>query len=277
MQTIYAKNQFLPADTVFITADDRSFRFGDGIFETMLVVGGRMWDAAAHYARLAEGLAFFRLTLDVSNLPSICEELTAKNNLQSGYVRIIVSRGDSAGIVGYMPSDTPAYMVVQTVEKPFPAYKPLSLVVSSHTASLHIPCKVNSAMLYTLSMMQARDAECDNALILDAHGHICETASGNIFWVKDGVIYTPETSLPFIRGTVRNRVITLSPVPVREGRYTLADIAAADEIFMTNIGTLVAPVSDIRHSAGRIVPPQNLEDSVTKKIRALIEADINAS
>ena len=61
MQYIYTKGQFLPADAPFITADDRSFRFGDGIFETILVADGKMWDAAAHFSRLKNGLEFLRV------------------------------------------------------------------------------------------------------------------------------------------------------------------------------------------------------------------------
>jgi hypothetical protein len=56
MQHIYAQGQFLPADTPFITASDRSFRFGDGIFETILVVDGKLYDAGSHFARLKNGL-----------------------------------------------------------------------------------------------------------------------------------------------------------------------------------------------------------------------------
>lgn len=245
MQYIYTKNQFLPADSAFITTDDRSFRFGDGIFETILVVNGNMWDADAHFARLKDGLEFFSLALDISKLEEECNTLIARNSCKAGYVRIIVSRGDSAGIVGYMPAGGAPYYIIQTVEKAFPPFGSISLAVSRHRASLHIPCKTNSAMLYTLAMLEAKEAGCENALILNSEGHVCETASGNIFWVKDGVLYTPESSLPFVPGTVRKRVIELSPLPVNQGRYTLAELAAAEEIFMTNIGGLVTRVSSI--------------------------------
>jgi branched-chain amino acid aminotransferase len=113
-----------------------------------------------------------------------------------------------------------------------------------------------------------RVTACDNALILDAHGHICETASGSIFWVKNGVLYTPEESLPFIPGTVRKKLLALSPFPVRMGRYTLFDIAAADEVFMTNVGTLIAAVAAIKPLGYRAAG-----DEVTRSLRALLVAD----
>ncbi len=120
-------------------------------------------------------------------------------------------------------------------------------------------------------MMEARDAGCDNALILDTHGHVCETASGNIFWVKDDVLYTPELSLPFVPGTVRKKIIEHSPLPVKEGRYTLSELAPADEIFMTNVGMLVVTVSSIVSIDFKVK-----SDDVTRQFRQLIEKEITA-
>src|SRR5690606_14643748 len=129
---------------------------------------------------------------------------------------------------------------------PFPAFSSLSLFVSTYRASMHVPCKTNNALHYTLAMMEARDHGCDNALLLNADGYVCETASGNIFWVKEGILYTPETSLPFVPGTIRKKIIEHAPMQVVEGKFTLDDIAAADEIFMTNSGLLVAAITAVK-------------------------------
>jgi branched-chain amino acid aminotransferase len=266
---IYFNNGFLPADASFITADDRSFRFGDGIFETILVVDGKTYDMASHLARLQNGLRFFRMELDVSGIEKICAELIAKNNLTSGYVRIIISRGENAGGMGYMPAGAKPYFIVQTVEAPSPPYTSISLAISTHRASFHIPCKTNSAALYVLAMMEAREAGCDNALILDAHGHVCETASGNIFWVKGGILCTPESSLPFVPGIIRKKIIALSPLLVQEGRYMQDDLADADEVFMTNVGGLVTRISSISPLGFA-----SKNEHVTMQFRALVEADI---
>lgn len=242
MAFICTQGKFLPAGSKIISAGDRSFRFGDGIFETVLVANGRAYNLAAHLARLKEGLKFFRMALDTSGIEKECAALIQENNVSSGYLRIIVSRGEGDG-VGYLPQNTVPYYILQTVEKPFPAFSTISLCVSDHRASLRLPCKTNSAALYTLAMLEAKEKGCDNALILDAHGHVCETASENIFWVKDNIIYTPELSLPLIPGTIRQKV--LGHFPVKEGRYMLEDLESADEIFATNAGGLVSKVSAV--------------------------------
>lgn len=185
MQYIYAQEHFIPADTPFITANDRSFRFGDGIFETILVVDGNMYDIDSHFARLKNGLQYFRIKLDISGLQTICEEIIQKNACNEGYVRIIASRGtNNTGGLGYLPGETEPYFVVQTVQKPFPSFQALKLWVSSYQAHLHLPSKVNNAMLYTMALMEAKDHQCENALILNSEHFICETATGNLFLDK---------------------------------------------------------------------------------------------
>jgi len=268
MQYIFAHNQFLPADAPFLTAEDRSFRFGDGIFETMLLVNGRIYDFESHLGRLQTGLDFFRMKLNVSNLENDCKALAEKNGCKAGYVRVVASRG--AGSVGYLPQGAEAFYVIQTLDKPFPAYGDVSLWVSAHKAHLHVPCKTNSAMLYTMAMMEAKEAGCDNALILSADDFVCETGSGNIFWIKNNILFTPEMSLPFVPGTIRKKIIANSPLPVQEGRYRLFDLMGAEEIFTTNVGGLVSRITSIMPLGYKATG-----DALTRAFRGLIEDDIN--
>jgi len=272
MKFIVTNHQFLPEGTAFITADDRSFRFGDGIFETMLVVNGKVYALPAHMARMKNGLAFFRFSLDISNLEGEIASLIEKNGLKHGYVRVVVSRGEDVGAMGYMMGkDVSPYYIIQTIEKPFPAFGSISLHVATARAHQPIPCKTNSAMHYIMAIMEAREQGCDNALILDTEGHICETASGNLFWFKDGVLHTPEASLPLIPGTIRKKIIDGSKHVVKEGRYSLEHIKDAEEVFMTNVGGLVTRVSSIAPLGYKAT-----KDVSTASLREQVESDIAA-
>lgn len=268
---IYFKDKFIDTNQAIVPVDDRSFRFGDGVFDTILVASGKMYDPESHFERLAQGLKYFKIELDISNLPEICEEIIKKNSLESGYVRIIVSRGNGSNSVGYLPKDSKAYFVVQTVEAPFPEFKSIKLWISEHRASLHLPSKVNSSMLYTMAMLEAEENSCDNALLLNSDGIICETASGNIFWVKNEVIYTPSTDLPFVPGTIRKKILELSPYKIKQGNYTIDDLNQADEVFMTNIGHLVASVKSIEPLGWKLQ-----KGSITKELRQLLVENIVA-
>lgn len=267
---IYANTTLLSAGSPVISVNDRAFRFGDGIFETVLVVDGCLVDFGAHEARLRDGLRHFRIGYDTQGLRARCEALVQKNQCQSGYVRIIISRGENGeGAMGYKPGVCEPLCIIQTVNAPFPEYRTIRLYVSSRRAFEPLPCKTNSAMLYTMAMLEAADHACDNALILDMAGNVCETASGNLFWVKDEVIYTPESTLPFVPGTVRKKVLALSPLPVKEGRFAPTELLEADEIFMTNVGGIVAAISAIE-PLGYVAKG----DDVTQNLRELLVADI---
>lgn len=242
----YFKDQFLPENQCHVSINDRSFRFGDGVFDTCLVVNGQIYDFARHKARLENGLDAYKIKLDTTNLENICHELINRNSLENGYVRIIVSRGENGlNALGYLPKDAVPYLIIQTTEKPYPAFKPLSLFVSSQIAVSKPPSKTNNSLPYTLAMLEANEQNCDNALLLNKSGHICETASGNIFWIKDGILYTPSLDLELVAGTMREKALELWDGEKVEGHFTLKDLQTADEVFMSNIATIIAPITNI--------------------------------
>lgn len=270
MNVIYLKNRFIPAEQASISLDDRSFRFGDGVFETILVVEGKMYDFPSHRERLESGLKFFDLALDTRELEKCCAEIILRNNLMAGYVRLVVSRGENrSGAVGYLPGDAEPYLAIQTIEKSFPAFQTLKLWVSSCRAFYGLPCKVNSALHYVVAMQEARKRGCDNALLLDREGYICETASGNLFWFAGDTLYTPSADLALVPGTVRRRILELWPGRKEQGRFKLDALKDAEEIFMTNIGGLVSAVSDIEPAAIHISDTKK-----TREARHLIESHI---
>jgi len=247
MGIVYFKDRFLEESECHVALSDRSFRFGDGIFETLLIAAGRIYDWDAHFARLQTGLKELRIApLAIGKLQKTCQEVVKRNAIKNGYLRIIVSRGsDVPGAVGYLPKGCKPYMVVKAVEKPYPGFTPVRLWKSSYKAAFNSVCKTNNALLYTLAMLEASEHGCNNALLLDATGHMCETASGNLFWIKDDVLYTPETGLPFVAGTIRKKVLKLWKGKVKQGRFKIQAIQKADEVFMANTGTLIAPITAI--------------------------------
>ncbi len=270
MTTVYFKDKFLPEEDCHISINDRSFRFGDGVFDTCLVANGRIYDFPRHLKRLQNGLDAYKIKLDTANIESLCYSLIEKNSVTSGYVRIIVSRGENgANAMGYLPKYAFPYLVIQTNEKPYPAFKPLKLFVSSQIASFKPPSKTNNSLLYTLALMEAQEQDCDNALLLNKNGHICETASGNIFWIKENVLYTPSLDLELVAGTMREKILELWDGEKHEGQFTLEDIKKADEVFMSNIATIIAPISDIAPTIGKWPVGKN-----TTALRQKLDNDI---
>jgi branched-chain amino acid aminotransferase len=95
-------------------------------------------------------------------------------------------------------------------------------------------------------LVEARKRGFDNALVRDMLGNVAETASSNIFMVKDGVVFTPAANRTFLAGITRTRVIGLlneAGFEVVETTLTVADFAAADEIFTSGNYSKVVPVT----------------------------------
>jgi branched-chain amino acid aminotransferase len=95
-------------------------------------------------------------------------------------------------------------------------------------------------------IMEAKSRGFDNALALDMNGNVAETASSNIFMVRDGVVMTPAANRTFLAGITRARVIALlrqSGFDVMETTLSVQDFLAADEVFMTGNYSKVMPVS----------------------------------
>ncbi len=268
---IYFKNSFVPAASKVLDIEDRSFRFGDGIFETALIAGGKLYDWPNHQKRLEAGVEYFRLNIDVSKAAAISQELIKRNNITEGYIRIIISRGDAAGVVGYKAGNSEAYMAISTIAKNLPEFKPLKLYMASQRLFYNYPCKTNNALVYTMAYMEAADNDCGNALLLNHENYVCETANANIFWLKNGALYTPSTDLPFVHGTMRKRIFELWNGKIVEGKFKPEDIIGSEEIFMTNVGGIVTSVTEIKPlgiTSARTTVAKQLYDKLVAEIKA---------
>ena len=121
-------------------------------------------------------------------------------------------------------------------------------------------CEAKAACHYPNNARIVREARArgfDNALSLDQAGHVAETSSTNVFLVRDGVVMTPVANGTFLAGITRSRVIDLlraDGVEVVEAALTVADFAAADEIFLTGNANKVTPVTRFEDARARRRP-----------------------
>lgn len=237
-QLVYLNDDFLPADQAKISINDRGFRFGDGLFETIRVEKGAPLHWLQHMQRLEDGLKALKIQYDVGGLEDVCLELLAKNELQEGLARIAITRGE--GGRGYLPDPKSSPTVLlETFPLPEKPQEPVQLWVSSYQKiskkALPVHVKMAQGLNSTLARMEAQEHGCFEAILLNEHGHICECSSSNIFWEKDGALYTPDESCGLLPGVMRQQVIDESELPVKTGEYTLEDIKQADRVFVTNV------------------------------------------
>ena len=263
---VWVDGELLPASARHLSAFDRGFQLGDGIFETLRATGGRPTESAEHLARLhrsALGLDI-ELPADVDDrIATGIAALLAADGLDGpdgdASIRITVSRG-AYRTRGVLPpdEDVPATVVIQAWPvAPMPAThleRGLHLVASKVRRDPQNPLatlKTTSRAEYVYARLEARRAGADDALFLTVDDHLSEGTSANIFLVRttDGSeleLATPSLECAILPGTTRSWLLEWGArVGLRpfEGALGRADIANAREAFLSSSVAGILPVT----------------------------------
>lgn len=243
---VFYNGSFVNEGEAVINCDDRGFRYGDGIFETIRVNNGKMFRFASHLKRLKRGLEAVRIDFDISKMEAICKQLLEKNKVEDGFLRIAISRG--VGSEGYLPKCEKPTVLVQTIKRATLNNEPVDMWLSPYRKipDICLPADIKSAqgLNSTLARMDAIENNCFEALLLSVDGKICEGSSGNIFWFKNGKLYTPENNI--LKGVMREAVIEKSPYEVIKGDFEIDDIKSAEEVFITNVAWGLRSVKSLK-------------------------------
>ncbi len=227
-----------------IAPDDRGFRYGDGVFETIRVENHKALLWTQHLARLQEGLTALSIPLDLQFPLPIARKLWIENGLTSGFLRIAISRG--VGSQGYLPTATTPTVVIECLPPATPQTS-VTLAVSQYQKispkSLPTYFKTAQGLQSTLARLEAQTLGADDVVLLDAKANISETSSANVFWLKNNTLYTPSLATGALAGVTRAAVIETSPFPVQEGEYPLSHLQAAEAAFLTNARYGICPVA----------------------------------
>lgn len=228
---------------------DRGSAYGDGLFETFLVVSSQLQQCDQHFLRLARGCARLGIPWreeDQVFLTDFIHNL-ALSATQHHVVKVIVTRG--IGGRGYLPPEN----VVPTVivgHMQAPDYSDqqrhgVILGVSS------VPCSTNPALagvkhLNRLENVLAKMALKENefeAVMLNTKSEVVEGIQSNVFWVRNGIVYTPLLDGAGVQGTMRNWVLGQLPQEIKcIGSYGVDELVSADEIFICNSLMGVVPI-----------------------------------
>lgn len=241
----YVNGRFVLAHHAVVPITDRGFRLGDGLFETIRVAQGVPFQWNLHEHRLIQGLLALRIAPIKTDIKSIVKKLIHKNKLDSGFVRIAITRG--VGSQGYRPSaNIHPTLVIETLPLPTSPLKAASCWLSKVTkpalSSLPVHSKIAHGINSTLALLEATDHHCNEALMLSSQGQLCEAASGNIFWFRDDILYTPTLETGCLSGTTREAILRLSPYPVRLVSCGISELHGAHAVFLTNCNWGVLPV-----------------------------------
>lgn len=244
-----------------LSAFDRGFLLGDGVFETLRARGGRVTELTEHLARLERSAAGLQIRLPPDAPATIArgiDELLAAEGLagsgSDAALRITVSRGPTYGRGLLPPDEAPrATIVVQawTVTAPPPGHldEGLHLVTSAvrrDPASPLVALKTTSRADYVFARLEARAAGADEALFLTVDGHLSEATSANLFLVRSGELSTPSPASAILPGTTRDWILRWATgvgLQASERLLRPADLATADEAFLSSSVAGILPVT----------------------------------
>jgi branched-chain amino acid aminotransferase len=249
-----------------LSALDRGFTLGDGLFETMRCYDGSIFRRAQHLDRLLAGAATLGIALPADLDAMIDDAVRAGRDagLGDAVVRLTVSRGPGAPGVA-PPADAAATVV--TAVHPLPAFGGATYEagIVAHVASGRRNERAQTAGLKTLSytdavaaLAEARQAGADDAIFLDSEDHLSEATSSNLFFMRDGVLVTPPLScgaLPGITRAVVLEIVRDTVLPCEESVATLEDLHRASEAFLTSSVREIAPLVRVgEHTLGTGTP-----------------------
>ena len=246
--------QRVDAATATVSALDRGFLYGDGVFEVLRAYGGIPHALEEHLGRLRASAAQVGLSLPVPLAQlrvEVCE-LLADLGAVDAHVRLVVTRG--RGDLGVAPHNAhaPTRMIVAT---PLIAVTRSRYTDGVRAATVRLPqlaargalsgAKTLNYLANVVWMQQARAQGFDEALLV-AHGDVVvEAATANVFVVSGHDVMTPATEVGALPGVTRAAVLACASsagVRAREGRVTLADLWTADEVFLTSSVRELVPV-----------------------------------
>ncbi|MFU8821949.1 MAG: aminotransferase class IV [Gammaproteobacteria bacterium] len=267
---VWVNGRLVPRAEAVVSVFDAGFVLGDGVWEGLRLVNGRLAFLDEHLDRLLRGAAQIRLDigLDRRALVEALYRTAEANDMRDGaHLRLMVTRGTKAS-----PNQDPRQAigpatVVITAEFKAPPrelyIQGLALATSKFRTSgpetFDMRLNSHSRLNLIQALLEAIEAGADEALMLDPHGFVASCNATNFFIVRDGVVRTSTGEYCF-NGITRGHVIELcraNGIPVELARFTLEDAHAADEAFVTGTFGGVVPVAslDARRYSGPLPGP----------------------
>ncbi len=258
MILVWLNGRVVEADEARVGALDHGLTVGDGVFETMKVVGETPFALARHLARLRRSLAVLgiQVPMDECAFRAAADELLAclaATGTEPGRLRITVTAGPGPLGSG-RTSNPPTVILAAAPSSPWP---PMERIVRvpwvRNERSAIAGAKATSYAENVVALAHARRRGAGEAIFANTVGALCEGTGTNIFLERDGRLVSPALVTGCLAGVTRELVCEL--VEVQESELlTLDDLEAADEIFLTSSTRDVQPVSHLDDVRVRSAP-----------------------
>ena len=241
--TVFVNGQLLPEEKAVISALDRGFLYGDGLFETLTVWNGRPFRWQQHWERFESGARFLKIAIPfhAAELYRFVGDLLRANQMSNALLRLTLSRG--IGPRGYSPKGAEHPSLVMSLHPASPLVAMETPRWNLLTSTLRLPANEPLARFKTCNKLpqimaraEADAAGAQEALLLNSEGFVVEAASSNLFWVVGQTIHTPPLISGILPGVTRAVAFELcrsSGFGVEETQIQLDDLRQVDGVFLS--------------------------------------------
>ena len=275
---VYINGLFWAIDKATISVLDRGFTYGDGLFETMRSYSGKIFRLEGHLDRLFRSARsiFIDLPMTKNEIRSAINASIEINKLSNSIVRLTITRGEQdPGLnIDYSALPTVVILVRPTKVISKNVYKKgigIKLYKKSAIRTQGISDQIKSCN-YLSNILLREKAIKDGffeAILLDNNNNATEGTISNIFIIKNNQLKTPSLNEFVLSGIIRKAILDIcraNNISFKETAITEKDLYEADEIFLTNSGIEVLPVSNINHRKLKDINP----NSMTTRIHTLL-------
>lgn len=262
MEHVFLNGSLVPASGAHIGIDDSSFLYGIGLFETLRVVGGRVFRLEDHWQRLsasAETLSIVN-TCSEAQVREGIDRLLQANRLSDARIRLTLTSGSLRS----EENRCSTLLITATEFVPYPKEyfeKGVRVVITDYRQNPHDPFTGHKTTAYGPRLAALRGAHeklAAEALWFTTENRLAEGCISNVFLVRQGKLLTPPLSTPILPGIARKTVLELAQqeqIPTEERPLDINDLLAAEEVFLTNVIMTILPVVAVEgHTVGQGKP-----------------------
>ncbi len=288
-KNIILNGEILTSGDSVLSIENRAFRFGDAVFETIRYHKGVSLFFDDHYSRMIEGMS--TLKMNVHSLPSKdqlkteIEALVTKNRVfNDARIRVTVFRNDG-GLYTPDSNDVSYSIEAGSLKSEIFSIEKKGLLVDvfeQHKKAISPLYNFKSAnsIFYVLAGIFKKELQLDDCLIVNENSEIIEGLSSNLFWIKDKTVFTPHLSSGCVDGIMRKQVINVisqSGMNMQEVTGTSIDeLISTDEIFFTNSIQGVRWVMGIKNQRFYNLTTKKIVQLLIKNLQQLFDEDSNS-
>jgi len=282
---IYLNGEFVAKEDAKVSVFDHGLLYGDGVFEGIRLYSGCVFKLEEHLERLEFSAKAILLDLPMSReelAEAVCE-CCRQNDLQDGYVRLVVTRGP--GHLGLTPDGCGPAGVIIIADNiqlyPEELYETGLKIITVPTRRINaaaLPPAVKSLNYLNniLAKIEAKKVGFQEALMLNDKGEIAECTGDNVFVYSKGVLYTPPLDAGSLRGITRGTVMDIAEelgVELREQALTRYDLWTAEECFLTGTAAEVIPCVEVDHRSVGSGQPGEMTKRFISRFREKVTTD----